>query len=107
MSGFLLHFGATVQCSHGGQATPTAPSRRVAVTAKPITVVTTQYTVAACPNPVPPASNGPCVTAQFTTSATRVFSEGMPVLLFDSQATCVPTGVPLLIVSTEMRVTRL
>lgn len=31
MPGFLLHFGATVQCSHAGQATPASPNPRVLV----------------------------------------------------------------------------
>ena len=33
MPGPLLHLGATVLCSHGGQATPTAPNPRVLVSA--------------------------------------------------------------------------
>ena len=37
----------------------------------------------------------PCATAQWTTAATRVTAMGQPVLLQDSQATCVPTGTPL------------
>lgn len=55
--------------------------------------------------PPPSAGNGPCATAQFTTAATRIASEGQPVLLQDSQATCVPTGTPLLIIKTQTRVT--
>jgi hypothetical protein len=45
------------------------------------------------------------VTAQFVTAATRVTSNGQPLLLLDSQATCVPTGTPLLVVLTQTRVT--
>ena len=33
---------------------------------------------------VPPGGNGPCVTGQFVTAATRVFAGGVPVLLQDS-----------------------
>lgn len=105
MPGFILHLGATVQCMHAGRATPSSPNPRVTVSGQPVTTLPTQYLVAACPNPVPPGSNGPCITAQFTTSATRVLAGGIPVLLFDSQATCVPTGVPLTILSTQTRVT--
>ena len=31
MPGFILHLGATVTCSHGGQATPADPFTRVLV----------------------------------------------------------------------------
>ena len=105
MPGFILHVGATVQCSHGGQATPTSPNPRVLVSGQPVTTLPTQYVVAACPNPPPNASNGPCLTAQFATSATRVLAGGVPVLLFDSQATCTPTGVPATVMVTQTRVT--
>jgi len=54
--------------------------------------------------PPPTAGNGPCVTAQWITGATRVVSNGLPVLLQDSQAICTPTGTPLLIVTTQTRV---
>lgn len=105
MPGFILHLGATVQCSHAGQATPTSPNPRVLVTGQPVTTLPTQYVVAGCPNTVPGPSPFPCVTAQFTTSATRVLAGGIPVLLFDSQATCVPTGVPATVLMTQTRVT--
>jgi hypothetical protein len=35
MPGFLLHVGATVLCSHAGQAQPTVPNPRVTVTGMP------------------------------------------------------------------------
>jgi hypothetical protein len=34
-----------------------------------------------------------------------VTSNGQPLLLFDSQAICAPTGTPLLIVASQTRVT--
>jgi hypothetical protein len=46
----------------------------------------------------------PCVTAQWIVAATRVFSNGQPVVLMDSQAICVPNGTPLLPVVAQMRV---
>jgi len=61
--------------------------------------------VAGCARPPPIAGNGPCVTAQFVTAATRVTSNGQPLLLLDSQAVCVPTGTPLLITVTQTRAT--
>jgi hypothetical protein len=53
--------------------------------------------------PPPSAGNGPCVTAQFTTAATRVTSNGQPLLLFDSQAMCAPTATPLMIMASQTR----
>jgi hypothetical protein len=103
MPGFLLHLGATVLCSHAGQATPTAPNPRVLVSGQPVVTIASPYVVAGCALPPPPAANGPCVTAQFITSATRVLVAGQPVLLLDSQAICAPTGTPLIIVLTQLR----
>jgi hypothetical protein len=105
MPGFLLHVGATVLCSHGGQAQPTVPNPRVLVSGQPTVTLPTPYVVAGCAFPPPPAANGPCVTAQFVSAAMRVTSNGQPVLLLDSQAICAPTGTPLLIIVTQPRVT--
>jgi hypothetical protein len=105
MPGFLLHMGATVLCAHGGQAQPTAVQPRVLVSGQPVVTLAAPYVVAGCAMPPPPAGNGPCVTAQFVDGATRVFAEGLPVLLLDSQALCVPTATPLLVVETQVRVT--
>ena len=105
MPGFLLHQGATVLCSHAGQAQPTVPNPRVTVNGMPTVTMTTPYVVAGCTLPPPPAANGPCVTAQFVTAATRITSNGQPLLLLDSQAICAPTGTPLLIAVTQTRVT--
>ena len=103
MPGFVLHQGAVVLCAHGGQATPTVPSPSVTITGMPVTTFGAPYVVAGCPF-VPPAP-GPCVTAQWITFSTRVTTNGQPLLLLDSQAICAPTGTPLLIVSTQTRVT--
>jgi hypothetical protein len=75
------------------------------VSGQPTVAVTSPYLVAGCTLPPPPAANGPCVTAQFVTAATRITSNGQPLLLLDSQAICAPTGTPLLIVMTQPRVT--
>lgn len=103
MPGFLLHLGASVMCAHGGQAQPTVTNPRVTVSGQPITTLPAPYVVAGCPFNVS-GSPVPCVTGQWTTAATRVTSNGMPVLLLDSQATCVPNGTPLIISSTQVRV---
>ena len=104
MPGFLLHVGATVLCSHGGQAQPTAVQPRVMLGGQPAVTLAAPYAVAGCALPPPPSGNGPCVTAQWVTGATRVLSEGVPVLLIDSQALCVPTGTPLIPAVTQVRV---
>jgi hypothetical protein len=104
MPGFLLHMGATVTCAHAGQAQPTVSNPRVSVNGIPTVTLVDPYVVAGC-SFVPPGGNGPCVTAQWVTSATRLTSDGQPLLLLDSQAICAPTGTPLLILTTQTRVT--
>jgi hypothetical protein len=103
MPGFLLHVGATVICAHGGQAQPTAPNPRVLVGGQPTVTQAAPFVVAGCAF-VPPAGNGPCVTAQWVTAAVRVMSNGQPLLLQDSQSVCAPTGTPLNILVTQVRV---
>jgi hypothetical protein len=60
----------------------------------PITTIAAPYTVAGCAF-VPPAGNGPCVTAQWVVGAVQVLSEGQPVAILTGMAVCVPTGTPL------------
>jgi hypothetical protein len=104
MPGFLLHVGATVMCAHGGQAQATVPNPRVLVSGQPTVTMPGPYVVAGCPFNVSGAPV-PCVTVQWVTSAVRVMSNGMPLLLIDSQAICVPNGTPLIIAVTQVRVT--
>jgi hypothetical protein len=105
MPGTLLHVGATVMCMHAGQAQPTTPNPRVLVSEQPTVTLLSPYVIAGCVFPPPAAGgNGPCVTAKFVSSSTKVFSNGAPLLLLDSQAVCVPTGTPLLITATQTRV---
>ena len=95
MPGPILHLGATVLCSHGGQAMPTAPSPVLMVSGMPVATIAAPYAVAGC-SFIPPGGNGPCVTAQWIVGATRVLSQGQPVAIMTGMATCVPTGTPLL-----------
>lgn len=104
MPGFLLHLGATVQCAHAGQAQPTVTNPRVLVSGQPIVMQPAPYVIAGCPFNISGAPS-PCITANWVTGATRILSNGMPVLLLDSQAICVPNGTPLLILATQTRVT--
>ncbi len=104
MPGYLLHLGATVLCTHAGQAQPTVTNPRVKVSGQPIVTQLAPYTVAGCTLPPPPAANGPCVTAQWITAALRVKALGQPVLVQSSQAICAPTGTPVNVVVTQTRV---
>ncbi|HZP03453.1 MAG TPA: hypothetical protein VFB43_01045 [Terracidiphilus sp.] len=105
MPGFLVHVGATVLCSHGGQAQPTVPNPRVSVSGQPTVAISGPYVVAGCAFPPPPAANGPCVSAQWLVGSTRVTSNGQPLVVLSSQAICAPTGTPLIISVTQTRVT--
>ena len=99
----ILHMGATVMCSHGGQAIPTVPSTVVMVSGMPIATISAPYTVAGCAF-VPPAGNGPCVTGQWVLGAVQVTSQGQPVAIMTGTAICTPTGTPLLPVEAQTRV---
>jgi hypothetical protein len=104
MPGPMLHFGATVLCSHGGQAQPTVPNPRVLVSGRPTVQQPGPWVVAGCALPPPSAGNGPCVTASFVTGSVRVTSLGQPLLLLDSQSIAAPTGTPLIPTVAQTRV---
>jgi hypothetical protein len=105
MPGFLVHVGATVLCSHGGQAQPTVPNPRVLVGGQPTVLMSAPYAIAGCALPPPPAANGPCVTGQWLTGSTRVLSNGQPLVVQSSSSLCAPTATPMLIAVTQVRVT--
>jgi hypothetical protein len=97
----ILHLGATVLCSHAGQATPTAPFPRVTLSGQPAVTLSCPYAVAGCgltgtPNP-------PCATGQWILGATRVTAGGAPVATMSGQSVCVPTGTPMMAVVAQMR----
>ena len=103
MPGYLLDVSSTVFCAHTpGQARPTIPNPRVKVGGNPVVTQSTAYVVAGCALTGTP--NPPCATAQWVTGATRVTSAGQPVLLQDSQSVCAPTGTPLTVMVTQVRV---
>ena len=86
----ILHLGATVLCTHAGQATPVAPFPRVTVSAQPVVTLTQPVRVAGCAltgTPTPP-----CVTGQFVMGAARVLAGGAPVATHDraSRSACRP-----------------
>jgi hypothetical protein len=104
MPGFLLSVLSQVQCAHGGMAKPAMPNPRVLVSGQPTVLITSPYQVVGCTLPPPTAANGPCVSAQFVSGTVRVTSLGQPLLVISSQATCVPTGTPVIIMATQPRV---
>jgi len=103
MPGFLLHEGANVLCAHAGQARATIPNPRVKVSSRATVQQANPWAITGCPFNVS-GTPAPCVTAQWTTAATRLRAGKLPVLLQDSQATCAPNGTPLNIVLTQLRV---
>lgn len=102
MPGFVVHVGATVLCTHAGQAQPTAPFPRVLVSGMPVVTLTCMYAIAGCALTGTP--NPPCATGQFTVAATRVLAGGVPLIIQGGVAICVPTGTPLNVIVTQTRV---
>ena len=103
MPGPLLHVGATILCAHGGQAQATTPNPRVLVSGQPVVTQPAPHVIAGCPLNISGVPS-PCVTGQWVRGAIRVTSNGMPVLLFDSQAICAPNGTPLIVTGAQTRV---
>ena len=78
------------------------PSPRVQLGGQPAVTVSAAYVVTGCA--LPPNAGGPCASAQWTKTATRVTLGGVAALLMDSKSTCIPTGSPLNQVVTQLRV---
>jgi uncharacterized Zn-binding protein involved in type VI secretion len=103
MADYLLHEDATVQCMHPpGQARPTTTSMHVKVSGRSVVTQPAPYTISGCA--LSSAGAPPCVTATWITAAARVTADGMPVLLRNSQATCVTPGTGLNVIQTQIRV---
>ena len=103
MPGYLLDQSATVLCMHGGQAQGTVPNSRVKISGQATMQQPNPWTIAGCTF-VSGTTPMPCVTAQWTSAATRVKSGGMPLLLKDSQAVCAPNGTGVNVIVTQVRV---
>ena len=102
MAGFAVQLGATVICAHAGQAMPTTPNPRVLLGGQPVVTLTSPWVVAGCglTGTILP----PCATAQFVVGATRVLAGGAPVVVQSGTSICVPTGTPLQVLVTQLRV---
>jgi hypothetical protein len=104
MPGYLVQQGATVTCLHGGQAQPTTVNPRVTTLGMATVTMPTPYAVVGCTLPPPIAANGPCATGQWLTASLRVTSMGQPLVLTDSTSVCAPSGTPLIVAATQLRV---
>lgn len=104
----LLHVGATILCTHAGQATIIPSQGRVRVGGQLVAVQSDTTTVAGCAFTIPGPKPQPCVTMRWISAATRVRAGGQPVLLQNSSGICqsaeqAPQGPPNIVV-TQVRV---
>lgn len=98
--GEVLTQGAVVLCTHAGQGQATIPLARVRLSGQAAVGAATPYLVTGC------TQTPPCVTAVWTSSAHRVWSVGVPLVLADSTGVCVPNGTPIVVAASgQSRVT--
>ncbi|HEX4382846.1 MAG TPA: hypothetical protein VH083_07850 [Myxococcales bacterium] len=115
--GALLTFGSGMTCAHGGLAIaiPAPLPPRLFARGVPVLTMANQVVIPACPVMAVPKSNqlsgaqytvvAPfCVQAASVLGASRVSSQGAPVLLADSQVMAVPSNAPLLLTPSQFRV---
>ena len=102
MPGPALHVGAVVTCSHAGPAQSMSPFPRILLSGQPVVNISSPYAVTGCA--LTGTSTPPCVTGQWTTGAVRVLAGGVPVALMSGTSTCVPTGTPMLPMTSQIRV---
>lgn len=102
MPGLLIQQGAIVMCAHGAPAMPTVPNPRVLLSGAPACNLPMPWMVTGCP--APSSSMPPCVTATWTLGTLRVTSLGQPLVVQSGMAICAPSGLPLVPVLTQPRV---
>src|SRR4051812_14342587 len=84
MPGFLLHVGATLQCTHAAPATVAPGQPRVLVSGQPVAITADLISVAGCLFQIPfgvGTKPQPCVTVKWAMVAGRVLVNGQPALL--------------------------
>jgi hypothetical protein len=94
----ILHRGATVVCSHTGEAKPVSTFSRVTVSGNDVVTLINLYSISGC------SLNTPCAVGQWISGAMRVTAGGVPVAVFISQSTCIPTGAPMRPIVSQTRV---
>ena len=77
MPGLVLHAGAVLTCSHGGQVKIIPAQVRAAVSGTPICTAADKITVIGCPG----VSGVVCTTMTWQNLASRVTANGLPVLV--------------------------
>jgi hypothetical protein len=94
MSGYVLHEGALVLCSHPpGVATPDNVSSRVTVSGHALVTVFMQYTVSGCA--LTGSSPNACTRGTWIRGASRVTADNMPVALDSGSSMCLASFEPL------------
>ena len=99
----ILDDKAVMTCAHQGTVKPIASNARVTIGGSAALTKADIQPLAGCT--LPPAAGGPCTTASFATTATRVTISGLPVLLRNNVALSAPTGAPVSVVLAQPRVT--
>jgi uncharacterized Zn-binding protein involved in type VI secretion len=101
MAASLLHVGATIHCSHGGQVSMSSQAK-VRVDGQRAATLGDTFSVSGCSFQVPVVVGTkpqPCTRVQWLKVATRVRVNGQPVVLEDSSGIClsaeqIPQGSP-------------
>ncbi|HEX2254002.1 MAG TPA: hypothetical protein VHQ65_12100 [Thermoanaerobaculia bacterium] len=87
MAAPVLQLGCTVQCPHGGMATPVNSNTRVRLGGAFALLAADPWLVAGCPLNVAGAPH-PCLTVEWSGAAQKVTVDGQPVLLATSVGLC-------------------
>jgi len=88
MGSAVLQFGCTIQCPHGGQATPTPTNTKVKVDGAFALLPADTFIIAGCSFTLPGPTPSPCLTIQWSGEATRVKINGVGPLLETSTGLC-------------------
>jgi hypothetical protein len=113
----LLTLSSSMTCAHGGPAIsiPAPLPPRLFAGGVPVLTMANQVAIPACPLMAVPNNNHSsgaqhtvvapfCIHASAVRGASRVSSQGVPLLLADSQVMAVPSSAPLLLKPSQFRV---
>jgi len=99
--GFAVEQGATVVCAHLSGAKPDQVSTRVRLGGHAAIALDPMWSVDHCS----PPSGPPCKNAFWIVGSTRVTSMGKALVVQGGTGLCLPTLGPLVVKSTQTRVT--
>lgn len=99
----LLTQASSVLCSHAGTAAASTPNTRVLLSGQPSVSLSCTYIISGCPFSTP-AGPLPCVSGLWMSGTTRVFSNGLPLLLSSGASSCAPNATPLVVLNSQLRV---